>query len=168
VFADLTSGDADADAGILCLAVALGGVLAFCLREQQGEHRIRIQNPNLSNLGTLIAGVIVAGVASDLMVDQIGLLLFPGRLNADAVVGRGDLSADGAFVLYRGAIRFEGISTAVRIGNGVAQQTGKVDLTGTGIGHRITGVQSIRCLIQSGEGIQVLLLGGGDGGGVHR
>ena len=168
VAADLTSREGHTDAGILCLPVPLAGVLLLCLGQEQGEHRIGIHHPDLSDLGTIIASVEVLRVASDFMVDQVCLLLLPCRLHADPVVGGADAAANGALVFYRGAIGQEGIGAAVGVSDRVPQQAGKVDLTGAGIGHRIASVQGVCCLIQGSEGVQVLLLGGGQGGSGHR
>jgi len=167
VLANFTSGEGDANAGILCFAVALAGILLLCLGQQQGKHGVRIQNPDLCHGGTLIAGIEMLGVASDLMVDQVCLLILPGRLNANAVVSGADRFADCALVFYGGAIGQEGIGTAVGICHGMPQQAGKVDFTGPSIGHRIACVHFLCCLIESGEGIQVTLLCFGEDGGLH-
>ena len=168
MLADLTSGEGHTDAGILCLTVALGSVLALRLRQEQGEHGVSIQDPHLSDLCAFIAGVVVAGVASDLVVDQVCFLILPGRLNADPVVSGRDASTDGGLVLYRGSVCFVGIRSTVGVGNGVPQQAGKVNLPAAGIGHRITSVQGVCCFVERSEGVQVLLLGVGQGGSGHR
>ena len=167
MLADLRGAEGDTQAGVLGVALALRFVLALRLRQDQGEHSVGIQDPHLSDLGAFVAGVEVLRVASDLMVDQIGLLLLPGRLNADAVVGGADAAADRALVLYRGAVRQEGVSTAVGIRHSVPQQAGKVNLPAAGVGHRIASVQGVCRFVEGGECLQILLLGGGESGG-HR
>ena len=94
--ADLAAADRDADPWILCLAVALGAILLLCLGQQQGQHGVRIHHPYLNDLRSFIPCIVVAGVASDLMLDEVCLLILPGRLNADAVVSGADVLADGA------------------------------------------------------------------------
>ena len=80
MLADLTSGEGDANAGVLRFAVALAGILFLCLGQQQGEHGVGIQNPDLCHGGTLIAGIEMLGVATDLMVDQVVLRLLVNLL----------------------------------------------------------------------------------------
>ena len=167
MLANLTSGEGHTDSGVLCLTVAIGGVLALRFGQEQGENCISVQNPYLCHLGAFVAGIVVAGICSNLMIDQVCFLILPGRLNADAVVGCANGGADGGLVLYGGPVRFEGIRSAVGVCHRMPQQAGKVNLTGAGIGHRVPSVQGVCCLIQGGEGVQVLLLGCGDGG-KHR
>ena len=164
--ADLAAAQGDTDAGVFRLAVALGAILLLCLGQQQGQHGVGIHHPHLYDLGTLIACIVVAGVASDLMLDEVCLLILPRGLDADAVVGGADVLAYGALILHRGAVLLIGISAAVGIRHAMPKDARQVDLPAASIGHRVACVHLLCCLIESSEGIEVALLCCGEGDAV--